>query len=67
MPKKFKELMNVNITHNGFTLYTRDACDVSTNISIIFQQKYGWFKKPLPMHIDEINFFVAKIMISNFY
>lgn len=53
--KNFKELMNVDITHNGFTLNTRDAVDTSKNISIIFLSKMGFFSmNPKPIHINQL-------------
>lgn len=54
MPKNFRDLMNVDITHNGFTLHTRDAVDTSNNIAIIFKQRTGWFQTPKPIHIYDL-------------
>jgi hypothetical protein len=54
MVKKFKEFVNADVSADGFKLFAKDTYDTATNINLIFMQRTGWFKKPKPIHIDEL-------------
>ena len=54
MSRSFKNFLGANVSANGFSLATRDAYETAKNISSIFVQRAKWFRKPDPIHIDEL-------------
>lgn len=54
MVKKFKEFLDTDVSADGFKLFAKDAYDTAKNINIIFMQRTSWFKKPKPIHINEL-------------
>lgn len=54
MIKKFKDFINADVSADGFKLFPRDAYDTAKNINAIFVERTGWFRRPKPIHIDEL-------------
>ena len=54
MKKSFKHYASIDIEANNFRLGAKDAYDTADNISLIFTERTGWFKKPKPIPIDEL-------------
>jgi hypothetical protein len=55
MKKNFKHYLSIDIEADGFKLGARDALSTADNITLIFTQRTGWFKKPQPIHLAELN------------
>ena len=54
MVKKYNEFIKIDISADGFRLGARDALDTARNINAIFIQRTGWFRRPKPIHIIDL-------------